>query len=242
MTAAQAPAAARVAGRVFGAVFDRVGALRRDRPLHPRGTVLRGTLRLGDDPDAPGGELRYAGPALVRVSRSVGLPPGLPDVHGLAVRWEVDGQPQDVLLSGTGTGRLTRFLLAPRRRPWSGFLGSLMPFRTADGPVLLGAVPVPGARGDADREDLRVDLVLLTARAGGPWHRYGRLVAETVEDTDLRFDPVLNAPAPWRTYDWAAALRLPSYAAGRRHGPARPSHAHDRPPRAHGRAPRYSAG
>lgn len=221
MPVPDAPLPARLAGRLFGAVFGPLAVLRRGRPLHPRGTVLRGTLRLGDDPDAPGAELRYAGPAVVRVSRSVGLPPGLPDVHGLAVRWEVDGRPQDLLLSGTGTGRLSRFLLAPRLRPWDGFLGSLMPFRTSDGPVLLGAAPVPGARGDTDQDDLRVDLVLLSARAGGPWQRCGRLVAEDVDpDADLRFDPVLHVPAPYRTYGWAAALRLPSYAAGRRRSPA----------------------
>ncbi|QGQ20989.1 hypothetical protein GC089_09590 [Cellulomonas sp. JZ18] len=210
--------------------------LRRGRPLHPRGTVLRGTLRLGDDPHAPGAELAYAGPALVRVSRSVGLPSGLPDVHGVAVRWEVDGRLHDLLLSGTGSGRLTRFLLAPRLRPWGGFLGSLMPFRTADGPVLLGAVPGPGARGDADDPDLRVDLLLLSARAGGPWQRCGRLVAEEVDpDADVRFEPVLHVPGPYRTYGWAAALRLPAYAAARRRSPRRPT-------RATGTARRYSGG
>ncbi len=230
------PLPARVAGGLLATLFGPLAVLRRGRPLHPRGTVLRGTLRLGDDPEAPGGELRYAGPALVRVSRSAGLPPGLPDVHGVAVRWEVDGRPQDLLLSGTGTGRLTRFLLAPRTSPWGGPLGSLMPFRTADGPVVLGAVPVPGARGDTDRPDLRVDLVLMSARAGGPWQRCGRLVAEeVVPDVDLRFDPVLHVPAPYRTYGWAAALRLPAYAAARRHDPRRP-------PRAAGRPPRYSGG
>ncbi|QCB93701.1 hypothetical protein [Cellulomonas shaoxiangyii] len=222
--------AARAAGLALGALFGPLATLRRGRPLHPRGTVLRGTLRLGDDPDAPGGELRYAGPAVVRLSRSVGLPPGVPDVHGVAVRWEVDGRPQDLLLSGTGTGRLTRFVLAPRLTPWGGTLGSLMPFRTADGPVLLGAAPVAGARGDAGGTDVRVDLVLLSARAGGPWHRVGRLVAEDVDPgADVRFDPVLHVPAPYRTYGWAAALRLPSYAAARRRGPLRPTRA-DRAP------------
>ena len=44
------------------------------------------------------------------MSRAAGLPDPLPDVFGVAVRWEADGRTQDLLLSGTGLGRLTRAL------------------------------------------------------------------------------------------------------------------------------------
>lgn len=186
--------------------------------MHPEGVTLRGRLQLHDDPlgEAPG--VGYDGPALVRVSRSAGLPPALPDVHGVSVRWEAaDGSPRDLLLAGTGTGRLGRFALAPRRRPWAGAFGTMMPFRTVRGPVVLAAVPTRHATGDTRSADLHVDLVLLAARPAGPWRPCGRLVADRRDDTvDPRFDPVLHAP--FGTYAWAAALRRPAYAAGRRHG------------------------
>ncbi|MBO3087255.1 hypothetical protein [Cellulomonas dongxiuzhuiae] len=208
------PLPVRVLGGLLALVPAPVAALRRGRALHPQGATLHGTLELAGGPGSPLPAPGYRGPALVRVSRAAGLPPGLPDVHGVAVRWHVDGAPRDLLLSGTGAGRAGRFVLAPRRRPWTGAFSTIMPFRTRGGPLLLGAVPGPGAVGDVHDGDLRVDLVLLAARPGGPWQRCGRLVATERDDTaDPRFDPVLHAP--YGTYGWAAALRLPAYAASR---------------------------
>jgi hypothetical protein len=189
------------------------GALRTGpRPLHPRGVVRHGTLVL-DDSGAPGA--RELGAPLVtsavaRVSRSAGLPAPLPDVHGLAVRWGGD-RPQDLLLSSSGLGRFTRFLLAPRVRPFAGPLGSLMPFLDAGGrPVVVAAVPAPDAPADGG-----VDVLLLTARPGGAWHRCGRLVcparAEDDDVPDLRFDPVAHVPGSLRVPAWAARVRRPSY-------------------------------
>lgn len=209
---------ARVAGGLLAAAVAPVAVARRARPLHPEGATLRGTLRLEDDLGGLAPAAGYDGPVLVRVSRAAGLPPGLPDVPGVAFRWHADGGTvRDVLLSGAGTGRVGRFVLAPRRTPWAGAFSTLMPFRTARGPVLLGAVPSPGAVGDTRSPDLRVDLVLLAARPGGPWRRCGRLVATARDEAaDPRFDPVRHAP--YGTYAWAAALRQPSYAAARRYG------------------------
>ena len=75
-----------------------------------------------------------------------------------------------------------------------------------------GAVPTRTQR-TGEREI--VDVVLVSATAGGPWHRWGRLRASELQRADPRFDPVLNAPAGLRTYGWAAALRLPAYRAAR---------------------------
>lgn len=213
-----APRAARWAGRALGPLFGAIGALRRDRPLHPRGAAVRGTLEIDGGPLLDG--LTYRGPAVVRVSRSAGLAPALPDVQGLAVTWTQDGRRADLLLASTGTGRLGRFVLIPRRSPFAGPLGSLMPFRARGGPVLLAAAPLAGSRGDTDDDaGLRVDVLLLAAPAAGSWRPCGRLVADDpVDDTDLRFDPVGRCPSPLRAYGWAAALRVPAYAAGRRHG------------------------
>lgn len=202
------------AGAGLRALVGAVDRLRPSpRPLHPRGVVRRGTL-LVDDAGAPGARELGAPlvvPAVARVSRAAGLPAPFPDVFGVAVRWEAGGRAHDLLLSGTGLGRLTRFVLVPRRRPLAGPHGTLMPFLDADGrPLLVAAVPSPGAPRDGG-----VDLVLLSARPGGRWHRLGRLVCparpEDRDDPDLRFDPVLRAPGDLAVPTWAARLRLPSY-------------------------------
>lgn len=219
---AAASRTARAAGRVLGVVTSAVHRLR-DRPLHPRGTVLRGVLRL-DATDAPAAAALGAPatrPVLVRSSRSAGLPAPLPDVMGLAVRWtDADGT-HDLLLSSTGLGRLSRFVLAPRLRPLGGGFGSLMPFRDLGGrPVLLAAVPAdsrPGATsGTGTAAVAGAELVLLSAHPGGAWHRIGRLRIGPVTSQDApRLDPVRHAPGRLGTYPWTAALRAPSYAAAR---------------------------
>lgn len=212
--------AVRLVGRALGPLIAALGVLRRDRPLHPRGTTLRGTLDLDGGALLDG--LTHHGPALVRVSRSAGLPAPLPDVQGLALTWTHDGTRCDLLLSGTGTGRVGRFLLVPRRGPFAGPQGSLMPFRTRGGPVVLLAAPLPGSRGDTGDPDLRVDVLLLAAPAGGDWQPVGRFVADAqVDRSALRFDPVGHCPPPLRTYPWASALRVPAYTAARRWGRGR---------------------
>lgn len=214
MATSTGPLPARLAGGLLALLFAPVAAVRRGRALHPEGATLRGVLRLAEDPLLPGPG--YEGPALVRVSRAAGLPPGTPDVQGLAVQWGPDVAPRDLLLASTGTSPAGRFLLTVRRSPWDGPFGSLMPFRGPRGPFLLGAAPRRGARGDTRDGDLRVDVDLLVATPTGRWRRCGTLVADVRTQEDPRFDPVRHAAFP--AYGWAAALRLPSYAAARRHG------------------------
>jgi hypothetical protein len=161
----------------------------------------------------------------VRVSRAAGLPAPLPDVFGLAVHWTVDDRPQDVLLSATGLGRLTRFLLAPRIRPLGGGFGTLMPFRDLDGrPVLLAAAPTgtrPRGRHSTGTASLvGTDLVLLSAHPGERWHRLGELSCGSAVAGDApRVDPVLHVPGSLGTFPWAAALRAPAYRAARTGNP-----------------------
>lgn len=216
------PRAARATGLALGAVVAVVRRWR-PRPLHPTGTVLIGTLHLDGDA-APGAAALGAPvthPVTVRVSRAAGLPAPLPDVFGLAVHWTVDDRPQDILLSATGLGRITRFLLAPRFRPLGGGFGTLMPFRDLDGrPVLLAAAPVgtrPHGRHSTRTTALvGADLVLLSAHPGERWHRLGTLrCGPAVAGDAPRVDPVRHAPGALDTYRWAAALRAPAYRAAR---------------------------
>ncbi|GGM32571.1 hypothetical protein ACFQBY_20280 [Promicromonospora citrea] len=214
---------ARLVGGLLGTVVAGVRRLR-DRPLHPAGVVLSGTLHL-EAPGAPGAAALGAPAAhdvVVRVSRGGGLPQPSPDLFGLAVHWTDGGRPQDLLLSATGLGRVTRFLLVPRRRPLAGAYGTLMPFRDLDGrPVMLAAVPAvahcPSRERATGMEYLEgTELLLLSAHPAGRWRRLGLLRCGQVLDTDApRMDPVLHAPGRLGTYPWAAALRAPSYRAAR---------------------------
>lgn len=208
-------AVAGVAGGALGLVFGGVAALRRGKPLHPKGQVVRATLtrtgaaRRRHVPwlDEPGTD-----EAVVRFSRAVGLPDGWPDVLGLAVRFAGDGQDHDLLLATTGTSRLGRFVLVPRHDPAAATYTSLLPYSTPGGPVLLAAVPA-GTAGDAPRFALEV------ADPEGPWERFGVLTLAqdpaTAEDAALDLDPVLHPLPGLPPSRLHAAVRSPAYRAAR---------------------------
>jgi hypothetical protein len=130
-------------GQVLRAATAAMAAVRpASKPLHPRGDVVRGALtRSGLTPatgvpwlDEPGRDR-----VQVRLSRAVGLPRSLPDIHGLAMRVPTPMGFGDVLLASTGTGRATRFMLTATRDPGGRPMTTLLPYRTPAGAVLLGA-------------------------------------------------------------------------------------------------------
>lgn len=220
----------RALGTGFAGVFRTIKALRPDRPIHPQGVRLVGTLERHGS--ASGTEwVDTAGTDLVtaRLSRSLGLPGRCPDVLGLALRLANDGTPSDVLLASTGASRAGRFALTLRRNAAAGVFSSLMPYKTPAGPLLLAArtVSAPGqlrAEPETFRSDLGPNawtLGLYHARPSGHWVRFGTLTlsASGEPDTTERFDPVLNTLPGTATYDWTAQLREPSYTAARQ--PAR---------------------
>ncbi|SDQ06337.1 hypothetical protein [Quadrisphaera sp. DSM 44207] len=221
-------------------VFGAAARLRRGKPLHPRGSVVRATaVREGTPPgaqpwgaawlDEPGTD-----PGLVRLSRAAGLPAPLPDVLGLALRADVPGAAAagpggagaapggagggagvlDVPLATTGLGRLTRFVLVPRWRPGRGAYGSLLPYRTTTGRlVLLAARPEPVRSGGG------LQLQLLAASPRGPWRAFGRLHLHGPldgPDAPVDLDPVLNPPPGLAAPAAIAAVRAPAWAAARR--------------------------
>jgi hypothetical protein len=188
-----------------------LGAARnRTKPLHPTGRLRRATItRTGAAArsgvpwlDEPGRD-----DVLVRESRGIGLPDALPDIHGLALRWELDGSVADVLLANTGLGRLSRYLLTPTRKAHGRPLTSLLPYRSPRGALLLAAVPT-SERG----YDLR------WAGPLGPWQTFGTLeLGEPLgDDTRVSFDPVVNVVPGLRSYGWVQRLREPAYWAARR--------------------------
>jgi hypothetical protein len=218
LLATGARAASTAAGAALAAGTRTLAALRpAAKPLHPQGQVLHGRVyRHGTRPatgvawlDEPGED-----DVLVRRSRAAGLPGGLPDVHGLAVRVPgPDGGHGDLLFSTNGWGRLTRFLLVPSRSPEGRPMTTLLPYATARGPVLLGA----RATGFETFE------LAVAAPPTGEWTVFADLRLSTVaEGEQVSFDAVANRIPGLEQYDVVERLREPSYRTARvsRGGPA----------------------
>lgn len=218
----------RTAGRAVAVPLGALARWRHGKPMHPRGVVLDAVLERTGGP-AGWGVPWLAGtgdqPALVRLSRGAGLPPPLPDLLGLAVRLPGPDGPVDLLLSTTGRGRLTRWLLVPR---WdaAAVYCSIMGYRTPAGPVFLAALPEPGAaRVTAEPAPVaaaarrgRLVFTLAAARGAGEWQPFARLrlLAPVPEgDPDLRFDAVRHPPPGLVPDGPMARFRAPAYAAAR---------------------------
>ena len=200
------------AGKVLAAATAAVAALRpAAKPLHPRGVVRPGTLtRFGGSRSSGVPWIDESGISgcTVRLSRAVGTPSALPDVHGTAARVDLpSGGRADVLLATTGLGPVTRFVLRPTRVPWSGPSTTLLPFRSPDGPLLLATRPTGPGRAD-----------LLWARPTGPWTLFGELALGAGDQADalISFDPVTHPLPGLSSYEWTRRLRLPAYARARR--------------------------
>lgn len=228
----------RAAGRGMASVFGVMKLFRPDRPIHPAGVGLKGTL-VRETPSVPSGItwIDTAGTDAVsgRFSRSIGLPPKLPDILGLALRVGSGGTVGDLLLSSTGVKVPGRFFLVPRVHAAPAAFTSIMPYKGSSGPVLLGARtvrspgPLPSPPADFRREldGSEWELELFYARPAGRWTRFGRLVLTADDagpdapDTALRFDAVRNPLPGAGTYGWARLLREPSYARARLPRPGR---------------------
>jgi hypothetical protein len=177
--------------------------LRGERVVHGRGRAFAGSVTLpgGAGTGAPLLDRPGTCDAVVRFSRSAGLPPWLPDVYGLAVRL-VDvhgpGRHQDLLLDATQPAPLLRRLPWPRWDASGALYGSLLPYDVGGRRMLLGAVPVPGTpqiRSLAAVPD-EVELALLLATAHGPWREVGRVRTSgelpAPEGRRLRFTPAMT--------------------------------------------------
>ncbi len=179
------------------------------KPLHPDGVVLVGRIdRRGSAAPSGVGWIDAPGQdgVVVRLSRAVGLPHPLPDIHGLALRIPTTEGDGDLLLASTGWGRLGRFVLTFGRRPGSRPLTSLLPYRTSAGPVLLGARAV----GSGSYE-------LSWAPYDGDWLVFATLTItdQPAETQDLSFDPVLNQLPGLSQYPTVERLREPAYGRAR---------------------------
>lgn len=199
------------AGAALAATLGAAAVVRRDKPLHTRGTCYRGTFTPtprdpGQEADAPAFCAAEA-PVYLRVSAAMSL--GTPwDIGGLALRLSGAGEgggDADVLLATTGDGRLGRWLLrlAPMQRP--GILTTLLPYDHGGRPLWLRAAPDGPCRW------------LLSSSTGRSWTERGLVTAAgQVPDEGVRFDPIGNLPAGLRWPRAVVALRAPAYAVARR--------------------------
>jgi hypothetical protein len=197
------------------AAFRLASRLRGERAIHARGRTLTGRVRVPGGAGTGAALLDSPGEydALVRVSRSAGLPLPLPDVLGLAIRVldaHGPGEHQDLLLDSTLERPLLRRLPVLGRDHLRPLHGSLLPYDVAGRRLLLGARGLPG-QGPATLDDLpdRFELELLLATPHGPWQRWAVLTTEGVLPAPggrrTRFNPWttgggIRPAGPWQQW------------------------------------------
>lgn len=214
-----------MAGRALTGVFAAILLVRRPRPIHPRGVELEGEvswlgrsqsgIRWIDDP--PAGPV----PIRARASRSVGLPAPLPDIIGLAMRFEAEGRVADLELASTGTGVPGRYGLLLHGSPSRAHLSTLLPYLGDGGPILLAArtiapqdlpTALPALTIRLQRDAWRLRLYAATPR--GRWHPFADVVLRATPgrgDSPLRFDAGRRLLPGARLPGWVHAVRQPSY-------------------------------
>lgn len=204
--------ASSVGGGLLSAATGGLAALRPARkPLHPTGEVRAARVFRSGSTERTGvpwiddvGE----DDVHVRLSRAIGLPGRLPDIHGLALRVPGEGGDRpagDVLFATTGRGLVSRFLLLPSWGARTQPMTTLLPYRTETGPIVLAAEAV-GAE----------VFELSWARPAGDWHPFACLRLSTRRlALDVSFDPVLHQLPGLEQYPAVRRLREPAYATAR---------------------------
>ena len=198
-------------GASLSATIRTMAALRpAAKPLHPEGVIVTGTLeRRGSAVSSGSAWLDEPGrdEVVARVSRAIGLPDAVPDIHGLAVRVPTPAGVGDLLFASTGWGLLGRFVLTFGGGPESRPMTTLLPYRTAEGPALLG-VRAYGAQ----------VYEMSWCRPRGEWHAFAelRLSDDEAPNRGMSFDPVRNQLPGLTQYAWVRRLREPSYRTARK--------------------------
>ncbi|HWB66295.1 MAG TPA: hypothetical protein VG708_05660 [Mycobacteriales bacterium] len=219
---------AQLLGTPLGSAFALLARVTGRKPLHPKGVLLEATLRRNGSHvpwgvpwlDEPGHDQGIA-----RVSRSMGLPSGMPDVLGLAVRFGDDASADgahDLLLATTGLRPVFRHVLVPRRGLLAPAYTSLLPYDAHGTRLLFAATRVGGETTELPGA-LPVIFELAAATPLSPWQPFATLRLDQLandaggdgDDERIRFDPVCN-PLPGLTVSPViVGLREPAYAGAR---------------------------
>ena len=212
--------------RLTAALFGTLSRLRGKRIFHPFGVGFEGTL-LPVAGAPTGARIFDAGEparAIVRLSRSAGIPEALGDPCGLAFRMPGvygPGRDQDLLLVSSAAPPVARHLILPARGFASRFYSTLLPYRLGGELVLIGAVPAGPGPGptlaelrETDRAGMRFRIVL--AGLGGTWREVAELELGTRlpdgESENLRLDP-MNSAGGLEPAGYLNRLRRPAYRA-----------------------------
>ena len=221
----------RLLGGPARTAFSALSRLRGRRIFHPAGVAFEATLEaFGDGSDGGGLPLPSTGerPAVVRLSRAIGLPQALPDVIGLAIRLpdaHGPGAHQDLLLVTSGERPLERHLVVPAVR---GFLGhrytTLLPYEIGGRLRMIGLRPELPSRSGHALSDLRERAPGQAFELGlapliGGWEPVARLrIGEPLPDSvaeNIDLDP-WHTGGGLRPRGPLMGLRRPAYEGSRR--------------------------
>ena len=218
------PAANPLVAGVTSGVFESLSRLRGSRIFHPNGEAFEAMIWPRARSITGSVLFDRAEPvrAVVRLSRSVGLPESFPDPCGLAIRVPDiygEGYHQDFLLVSSGRLPFARHLLLPSGGFSARAYSSLLPYDIDGGLRVIGAQPLdpsPGpnvaALGEAARAELRFSITL--ASPLGAWEEVARLELDRClphpEAEALRFS-VANSGGGIKPAGFLNRLRLPAY-------------------------------
>ncbi len=200
------------AGYAVGSLLAALSALRRGKVVHPHGAVYDAELVVPNHGGALG-ETELLGsegrrPALVRFSRSLGLPRPLPDLLGMSVRVPDAygaGRHQDFLMVTSVDVPVANRGFVPASDVQQRVYSSSLPYRAGGQRLLVGAVPRPESpRGEGDDELERLAAAAATGAlafdlaVAARWGRF-RPVAEL--RVGRRLPPEADALAfnPWNS-------------------------------------------
>jgi hypothetical protein len=197
------------AGWGIGGLLAALAAARGAKAVHPTGVVYRARLVVHGAADAPRGASLLATPgehvALMRFSRSLGLPRPVPDLLGVSLR-VLDaygpGRHQDFMLVSSVDRAILHHIFVPatdaQQRPYS----SSLPYRAGGETFLVGVVPDPLSPRPPGGDEFhrlqhaaatgRLTFGLAVASAHGRFRRVGTLHVEErlPQSVDaLRFSP-----------------------------------------------------
>ena len=196
--------------------FDLLARWRRAPAFHPDGVLYEGRTEVRGPGPLPVGEVD----CLVRLSKGIGTPQGVPDLLGIAVRL-LHSPPVDVLAtSAPGGAGWRRFVLRPAAR-WGGTtLTSLMPW-VRSGRRLTALVEAPKGLDSPDPDVLDGRLPLTFRLRVVDKHGDAQAGTITILRRSARdrpgFDPVLHAPPSWRLAPaWLSTIRERAYGGSRR--------------------------
>lgn len=195
--------------RPTGALFKWMSRLRGAKAAHPAGAVYEAVLRVHGGAHVPSAATLLGTPAehraVVRFSRSLGLPPRLPDLYGIAIRLpEVHGpgSHQDLLMVTSVDAPLLHHIFIPVVDPQQAPYSCSLPYRAGDERFLVGVQPVaasprlPGRTVDEKLERAaatgKLRFALSVAPLAGRFAPVGELrVGQRLPDeaNGIRFNP-----------------------------------------------------